>query len=70
MCVNMLHYLCVGSCITITQSHIHMMQQTHMHQAVSVRVEAKKVSLLWKAIRVGLKKVSHEAIVLGSILDF
>ena len=32
-----------GSCITITQSHTHAMQQTHMHKAVVGRVEAKKL---------------------------
>ena len=41
--VRMLHYLLVGSSITITQSHTHTMQQTHMHKAVTGRVEAKKL---------------------------
>ena len=41
--VRMLHYLCVGSRITITQSLTHAMQQTHMHKAVTGRVEAKKL---------------------------
>ena len=39
----MLHYLRVGLRITITQSHTHTMQQTHMHKAVTQRVEAKKL---------------------------
>ena len=39
----MLHYLRVGSRITITQSHTHTMQDTHTHKAVTGRVEAKKV---------------------------
>ena len=41
--VCMLHYLRVGSRITITQSHKHTMQQTHTHKAVTGRVEAKKL---------------------------
>ena len=41
--VGMLHYLRVGLRITITQSHTHTMQQTHMHKAVTRRVEAKKL---------------------------
>ena len=36
-------YLCVGLRITITQSHTHTIQQTHMHKAVTGRVEAKKL---------------------------
>ena len=39
----MLHYLHVGLRITITQSHMHAMQQTHMHKAVTRHVEAKKL---------------------------
>ena len=39
----MLHYLCVGSRITITQSHTHTTQQTHKHKAVTARIEAKKL---------------------------
>ena len=39
--VRMLHYLRVGLRITITQSHVHTMQQTHTHKAVTGRVEAK-----------------------------
>ena len=38
----MLHYLCVGLRITITQSHTHTMQQTRTHKAVTRRVEARK----------------------------
>ena len=41
--VRMLHYLRVGSRITITQSHTHTMQQTHTHKAVTGRVETKKL---------------------------
>ena len=43
--VRMLHYLHVGSRITITQSHAHTMQQTHTHKTVTGRVEAKTVTL-------------------------
>ena len=43
MRVRMLHYLRVGLRITITQSHTHTMQQTRMHKAVTLRVEAKKL---------------------------
>ena len=38
----MLHYLRVGSRITITQSHTHTVQQTLTHKAVTGRVKAKK----------------------------
>ena len=41
--VRMLHYVRVGLRITITQSHMHAMQQTHTHKAVTRRVEAKKL---------------------------
>ena len=37
----MLHYLRVGSRITIAQSHTHTMQQTYTHKAVTGRVEVK-----------------------------
>ena len=39
----MLHYLCVGLGITITQSHMHTVQQTCTHKAVTRRIEAKKL---------------------------
>ena len=41
--VHMLHYLRVGSRITIMQSHTHTMKQMHMHKAVTGHVEAKKL---------------------------
>ena len=41
--VRMLHYLRVGSRITITQLHMHTMQQMHSHKTVTGRVEAKKL---------------------------
>ena len=41
--VRMLHYLHVGLCITITQSHTHTMSQMHMHKAVTRCVETKKL---------------------------
>ena len=53
----MLHYLRIGSRITITQMHMHTMQQTHTHKAVTGRVEAKKLPLL-KAIKSIVKKVN------------
>ena len=42
----MLHYLRIGLCITITQSHTHTMEQTRTHKAVTWRVEAKNYSLV------------------------
>ena len=41
--VRMLHYFRVGSRITITQSHMHTMQQTHTHKVVTGCVEAKQL---------------------------
>ena len=41
--VRMLHYLRVGLRITILKSHMHTMQQTRTHKAVTRRVEAKKL---------------------------
>ena len=39
--LHMLHYLCVGLCIT--QSDTHTMQQTHMHKTVTRQVITKKL---------------------------
>ena len=39
----MLHYLRISLRITITQLHMHTVQQTRMHKAVTQRVEAKKL---------------------------
>ena len=33
----MLHHLCVGSRITVMESHVHTLQQTHMHKTVTER---------------------------------
>ena len=45
--VRMLHYFHVMlAYLTITQSHTHAMQQTHMHKAVAVLVKAKMYSLV------------------------
>ena len=38
------HYLHVGSRITITQSHTHAMQQTHTHKAVTGQQSQKRDS--------------------------
>ena len=48
--VRELHYLRVGSCITITQSHTHTMQQMYTHKAVTGGVETKKsLSHRWQS---------------------
>ena len=44
--VRMFHSLCVGPCVTIMQSHKHIMQEMHTHKAVTRRVEAKSYSLV------------------------
>ena len=44
--VRMLHYLRVGSRITITQSHTHAMQQMHTHKAATGRLKPKSYSLV------------------------
>ena len=50
--VCMLHFFaCEAREFTITQSYRHTMQQTHMHKAVPGHVEAKKVTLSSKTIR-------------------
>ena len=48
--VRKLHYLCVGSCKIITQSHTHTMQQTYRHKAVTSHKKPKNYSLIDRSI--------------------
>ena len=59
MRVRMLHYLRIGSRITIMQSHTHTKQQTHMHKTVTGRIEAKKLLSRQRQSEYALSAVPH-----------